>query len=348
MNAGNPLMSQDCFPRVRFSTADLPEQDRVAMWREHYGQTIFRAEVAPVCDTSFQAQVISRALPDLHLRFGALSAVRVTRTDKFLADGNNDFALVINQAGRVTAAARNREVTLGEGDAVLVSGGEMTAFDRSTDGGSFSLRIPHSVLAPLVVDIDDAVMRRIPGTMGALKLLAGYAAPLLQEGALTTPVLRRLAVTHVQDLVALILGATREAADDARKRGIRAARLSAAKAHIVENSGDPALSIGTVATLLRVTPRYLQKLFEGDGGTFSAFLLDQRLARAHRALISPKFDSYQVSAIAYEVGFADLSYFNRCFRQRYGATPRDVREANKLKNGLGPRRKSARADRKRS
>jgi AraC-like DNA-binding protein len=43
-------------------------------------------------------------------------------------------------------------------------------------------------------------------------------------------------------------------------------------------------------------------------------------------LTNPAFESRPVTAIAYEAGFADLSYFNRCFRQRYGATPRDIRE----------------------
>jgi AraC-like DNA-binding protein len=32
-----------------------------------------------------------------------------------------------------------------------------------------------------------------------------------------------------------------------------------------------------------------------------------------------------VSSIAYDVGFGDLSYFNRCFRRTYNATPSDVR-----------------------
>jgi AraC-like DNA-binding protein len=32
-----------------------------------------------------------------------------------------------------------------------------------------------------------------------------------------------------------------------------------------------------------------------------------------------------VGAIAYDAGFGDLSYFNRSFKRRYGATPRDVR-----------------------
>jgi len=32
-----------------------------------------------------------------------------------------------------------------------------------------------------------------------------------------------------------------------------------------------------------------------------------------------------ISSIAYDVGFGDLSYFNRAFRRRYDATPSDIR-----------------------
>jgi AraC-like DNA-binding protein len=315
----------DGFPKVRFSTANLAERGRLALWREYYCHTIFRVAIDPACDASFRATVTSRALPDLHLLRGALSAVRIMRTRELVADGNNDFALIINQTGRIAVTARGREVALHEGDAVLANSGEIASFDRTVLGSSLGLRIPYPVLSSLVVDIDDAVMRLVPRT-GVLKLLASYANPLLEEDGLVTPELQHLAVAHVHDLVALTLGATRDAANAAQGRGVRAARLRAAKACIVENSSNRRLSIGAIARHLGVTPRYLQKLFEDDGSTFSAFLLGQRLANAHRTLSNPEFDSHQVSAVAYEVGFGDLSYFNRCFRRRFGATPRDVRE----------------------
>jgi len=38
-------------------------------------------------------------------------------------------------------------------------------------------------------------------------------------------------------------------------------------------------------------------------------------------LSEPQFSERPVSAIAYDVGFGDLSYFNRCFRRAYGVTP---------------------------
>ena len=51
----------------------------------------------------------------------------------------------------------------------------------------------------------------------------------------------------------------------------------------------------------------------------------QRLKRAHRMLRSAEFAERPVSSIAYDVGFGNLSYFNRCFRRFYGLTPSDVR-----------------------
>jgi AraC-like DNA-binding protein len=74
-----------------------------------------------------------------------------------------------------------------------------------------------------------------------------------------------------------------------------------------------------------VTPRYVQRLFEAAGTTFSEFLIGQRLARAYRLLRDPGYSRAAISTIAYDVGFGDLSYFNRRFRRLYGFTPRDVR-----------------------
>jgi AraC-like DNA-binding protein len=108
---------------------------------------------------------------------------------------------------------------------------------------------------------------------------------------------------------------------------LRASRLRAAKAYIVENSSRHDLSVGAVADHLGVTPRYLQRLLEADGTTFSAFLLGQRLTRAYRMLCDLQFYSRPIGIIAYDVGFGDLSYFNRCFRRRYGVTPTEIREA---------------------
>ncbi|RUX65433.1 AraC family transcriptional regulator, partial [Mesorhizobium sp. M7A.F.Ca.US.014.04.1.1] len=77
----------------------------------------------------------------------------------------------------------------------------------------------------------------------------------------------------------------------------------------------------------RLSARYIRKLFESEGTSLSDFMLCQRLLRAHRMLSNPRHAGRSITAIAFEAGFNDLSYFNRAFRRRYGATPSDVRAA---------------------
>jgi AraC-like DNA-binding protein len=312
------------FSTVRFATADLPEKDRIALWREQYSRLSMKLDMEPLNEAPFECTVVARTLPGVQMMSTAMSPVRITRTREVLAENNNDLIFIINQSGTATAHARGRDVVLREGDALLMNTSEVKVFDRHSHGGSLSFRIPRATLVSIVADIDDAVMQLIPQETEVLKLLAGYAAPLFNDIALATPEFRRTAVNHLHDLVALALGATHEAGLG-NGRGLAAARLKKAKTYIIENSNRRDLSVGGVAAHLGLTPRNLQRLFESEGTTFSEFLLSQRLSRAHRMLTEPRLAQSAVGAIAYDAGFGDLSYFNRSFKRRYGATPRAVR-----------------------
>ena len=75
----------------------------------------------------------------------------------------------------------------------------------------------------------------------------------------------------------------------------------------------------------RVSPRYVQMLFEQEGTTFSQYVVGQRLVRAYRMLTSPLFADWSITSLAFDAGFGDLSYFNRAFRRCYGGTPSEIR-----------------------
>src|SRR5262249_24426490 len=101
--------------------------------------------------------------------------------------------------------------------------------------------------------------------------------------------------------------------------------LHAIKNDIVGRLGDSDLTLTAVAARHRVTPRYIHKLFEGDGTTFTRFVLVQRLDLACRMLRTPRPSARTVSPIAFDVGFRHPSNFNRTFRRGYGAAPSDIR-----------------------
>jgi AraC-like DNA-binding protein len=177
----------------------------------------------------------------------------------------------------------------------------------------------------MIGNVEDLICRPIPPAIDALQLLVSYAVTLDDTDPALTPAVGNLAATHIQDLVALSIGATRDAAAVAEGRGLRAARLKAIKAEIVGRLGHHDLTVGAVALRQGITPRCVQMLFESEGRTFSSFVLDQRLLRAHRLLTDPRHADWTVGAIAFEAGFGDLSYFHRAFRRLYGPTPSDIR-----------------------
>ena len=41
---------------VEFSTDMIPERDRAALWREHYGEVMLRVDMEPAADTIFEAR----------------------------------------------------------------------------------------------------------------------------------------------------------------------------------------------------------------------------------------------------------------------------------------------------
>jgi AraC-like DNA-binding protein len=54
-------------------------------------------------------------------------------------------------------------------------------------------------------------------------------------------------------------------------------------------------------------------------------VLELRLQRARAMLADPRYAAMRIGAVAYAAGFADISYFNRSFRRRFGLTPTAAR-----------------------
>ncbi|MCP3473910.1 helix-turn-helix domain-containing protein [Bradyrhizobium sp. CCGUVB1N3] len=313
------------FAPIRFSTDDLSQHDRLAHWREVSGRTIMKMDMEPLGDEPFRCSAALRMLPGLAIAALKSTPNRLTRTRGLVADGNDDLVLAIPTHGATMISAHSREATLQRGDATLFSSADPSSSIIPMTSSFLSLAIPVARLAPLISNLDAALGSAIPANVEALRLLVGYLESLQADMALSSPELSRLVVKQVYDLVALAIGPTRDAAEIAGGRGVRAARLRAIQSDIATNAATQSFSIEGLAARHRISPRYIRRLFEGTGTTVIEFVVAQRLAHAHRMLSDAQYDERTISSIAFDAGFSDLSYFNRCFRQRYGATPSDIR-----------------------
>jgi AraC-like DNA-binding protein len=308
---------------VRLSTDQFCERDRIEASREVFGRAIMNIEFEPAPGVAFHMDMVLRALPDFGLAAGTRSAMACVRRKQLI--DSDDLLIAYMRSGSGVFQFGGREAHVNAGGATILRTSSEGRLCLPSTADMVTYRLPVSRIAPLIDDLDAALVRPIPADSEPLRLLVNYSDVLREGNTLTTPEVQSLVTTHLHDLVALAIGATRDAAEVASGRGVQAARLRAIKTAIVENIADRQLSIDAIASRHGVTPRYVSRLFENVATTFSQFVLTQRLIRAHRLLVDPRFSGRTVSSIAFEAGFGDISYFNRTFRRLYGATPSDVR-----------------------
>lgn len=301
----------------RFSTRDLAPSKRLPALREIFGEMV-RLDFETEDDQPVLADMTVHVTPGLRrTRMVSPVSAHVVRSAPMLSDGEDSVCLILKSGGRLALTQRGVEGEARDGDGMLL-------MYRDTARISFSgltylaVRVPFTALGPLTADLEMATARRIPRDTEALRLLATYL--LAMPPGFSDPKISHLTATHVYDLMALAIGATEEVR--IRSGGIRAARLEAIRADLAEN---PALRLDQLAVRQGVTARYIQMLFENEGTSYSAFALELRLSAAQALLKSPRFDAWSVTSIALEAGFGDLSYFNRCFKRRFGKTPTDLR-----------------------
>jgi transcriptional regulator GlxA family with amidase domain len=176
-------------------------------------------------------------------------------------------------------------------------------------------------LESLLAGVQGPLQRCLSGDNPGLRLLAGYLDTLFSldqcDLALTT--------MHIQDLALHALGVGGDVQALVRERGVSAARQHVVLDHIHQHAAEPDLDPVRVAERLGMSVRYLHRLLEPTGRSFSEHLLGKRLERAVIMLRDPRFTDIKIATVAHKAGFPDISHFNRSFRHTFGDTPFGLR-----------------------
>jgi AraC-like DNA-binding protein len=313
--------------RGRISTDDFPEGKRLDMWREVYGRGIANVDIAPNGDTPFHADVTFNLLPNVSIAAGSRSPASYHVSKEKAARGKNIVVISLLRTGRASATQFDRELIGGVGSASVLAPHAPSTSTMLTEGSFVTLALAQPAIAALAPHYSQAFGTTIPPANAALDLLVRYVDIIRSDDTPLDPVLMRSASDHILDLAALALGASGDLAEMARQRSATAARFATIKSDVLHALGRGDLSTEMIALRHGISPRYVRKLFEQSGSSFSAFVLIERLSKAQRMLIDRRCGHLNIAQIAHESGFNDVSYFNRVFRRHFGATPTDLREA---------------------
>src|SRR5262249_19480439 len=321
--------------KIVFSSDELPaefdDRARFSLWQDLYAARYGSLAFSRPTDLPFSVRLEFTPFGGVGLGHFAGTIEHVARTaDAVAADGTDDFCLFANR-GRspMLALQHGRETTLAPGAAALFTDTEVGGMRGTAENAWHALVVPRRPLLDLINHAEDAIATAMDPTLPAMRYLSRYLTMLLApEWPGDDPVLGDHVGSTLIDLLGLALGAGRDAAEIARGRGLRAARLSEIVAAIRAGYADPAFSPRSIALNLGLTPRYVQELLSETGRSFTDRVLELRLQKARAMLANPRYDRLRVSEIAYASGFNDISYFNRSFRRRFGASPLQYRGGN--------------------
>lgn len=301
------------------SIGDVPVRQRMAYLHDFVASHIAGLEFEPrnveTFDYCLAARRISGGVMVSSTRYSAVSGVR---RPSMLADGRSNYVLSIHDTDYEVDIG-GRRWAVGAGDIMVVDEASPYAF-RLPGTGAMIMALDRGRLLDIAPHVASAPAWHVPLASPMVSLVSGYA-DLLRNLPESEPT--EVASEHVYRLVGALIGKH----DEARRSGgaVSQARLRLIKADIDLLLSEPDLSLETLARRHKVTPRYIQLLFAGEGTSFSDHVRAKRLERAWFDLRDDARRGISIAAIAFEAGFGDLSSFNRAFRRHFGTTPREVR-----------------------
>ncbi|OWJ68745.1 helix-turn-helix domain-containing protein [Inquilinus limosus] len=164
--------------------------------------------------------------------------------------------------------------------------------------------------------------RSVPGPLAGL--LADHIISLTHRMSEFTPADAPHMVAATQAMIAACLAPTRDALMEAQ-RPIAQVLVQRVKRYVEDHLHDSSLSADQIGRHFGMSRRQVYRLFEPFGGV-DRFIKRRRLAHAH-ARLADLSEVLRIKEIGYEAGFSSAAEFSRSFRQIYGYSPREVREA---------------------
>lgn len=307
-----------------FSTDSYPRAERADAWREAMSRLGLPVESLSELEPA-STSVVCLTSP-LGIEFALVNAGAQTISGR-LTNQPAAVWMAVLLDGQAAVVSDDLAEDLSIGDIAFGPTGQAAALRLSTRCRLMFVRAPrvalnHRLVAPRALRVG-----RLRGEGGVKHILSGLlrsTADSLED--LTVDQLRpvELALAEFLGLCLLEAGEERGAAwpTDARS-----AHLQRLRQTIETLLPDPNLTIRRVADEEGVSPRYVQKLFEGVEETFSHYLRTRRLERCRNDLASPQFARLSISEICFRWGFNGSAHFSRAFRDQYGCSPRDFRRS---------------------
>ena len=328
-------------PEIRpmsFSTEAYPQQSRGAAWREQLGAARLRCEGLPAGHPLHGTLQFRGTASGIELTCVA----SVSQTISVDAQGEHGILLCMLLEGSAELRIGGLCEPLASGQLVCVPAGTRADLAITTAFRLLTVHIAPPLLASRMDLAPPGSATRMQGDASALlaHILQSIGSIFDAPPGGDPHALQPFEGTLTESLAAALSECRLQTHPD-RTQG-RAPFLSRVCDLVQKRLADPALGLATIAADLQVSARYLQKLFEKSGTSFSAYVRANRLERCRADLANRHYDKLSVSDICFRWGFNDPSHFSHVFREQFGMPPSAYRDQSAQIQARDPARKISR------
>jgi AraC-like DNA-binding protein len=292
------------------------------LWRS--GMSPLFAIDAPDAEarSSFGAQLTSYQFADVAVVSGRSSAATFERTAQHIArSGIDNIALVVYAEGGCALGVEGRAAEVHAGDVCFLDLSRPISM-TAPDYESLTLILPRVALQQHIADLDGLHGQILKKTSPLNAILVEHLRTLFEAAPLLDATDGRAAANGTAALIAAFAGPSANGRDTISQSKSMTS-LNTVRQFIEANLDRLDLGPDFICRQLGISRAKLYRVFEPMDGV-SHYILQRRLTLAHRLIANPSNAHHRIGAIAARCGFANISVFNRSFRQSYGMSPTEV------------------------
>lgn len=222
----------------------------------------------------------------------------------------------------IAIVQEGRSCILGRGDLGLLDSRSEYAIDIPDSSDTLWVRVAPAGLDARFRDAADATARRVDGSKGLGLIASRFVHSMAsQADAMRVPSMAPLGSIMMDLVSAAVSGELASLPLKRRSTGERT--LERAHHYIERHLEDEALSPAQIAAGIGISTRYLSELFAVNGESAMDRVKQRRLGQCFAALKDQPWKPGLITEIAYKYGFANVSSFNRSFKEAFGRPPKD-------------------------
>jgi AraC-like DNA-binding protein len=312
---------------VQFTTEGAPNHKRLMLWQDIVCDVFVQLDCKSDMGTTFNGRVTHAKLGATLFSDVSSCQQHVYRTPSRIARAREEIVLVaLGRHGAGAVLQDGRETTIHPGEFAIYDTTRPYELRFNSDFTQTIFQIPRDMLHRKIADLESLTAIKFTSGRPLEKLAYDFVAAISQIADQVDQEAGARLSEQALDLIAMAMNERRgsNALSSSTHRSALRFRL---KSYIQSHLHDPELSLVRAAAALGISTRYVNDLLSDDRTSFQRYVLLRRLEQCERELSSPRHAHRHVGEIAFGWGFNELSHFGRVFREQYGVSPRDWRQA---------------------